>query len=134
MEGFFHVHPAQDALAIDPGNPRRCLRSIKWKKAMEGFFHVHPAQDALAIDPGNPWRCLRSIKWKKAMEGFFHGHPAPVDVAGRSATEHRRCTDRAANRVLPTREQGLGPLTGPRSPGREPGDSGHDNHPAVHAA
>jgi len=31
--------PAQDALAIDPGNPWRFLRSIKWKKAMEGFFH-----------------------------------------------------------------------------------------------
>ena len=26
-------------MAIDPGNPRRFLRSIKWKKAMEGFFH-----------------------------------------------------------------------------------------------
>ena len=48
MEGFFHGQSAQDALAIDPGNPWRCLgcafglrflRSIKWKKAMEGFFH-----------------------------------------------------------------------------------------------
>ena len=70
-------------MAIDPGNPRRFLRSIKWKKAMEGFFHGQPAQDAMAIDPGNPrrflgyafgLRILRSIKWKKAMEGFFHGH------------------------------------------------------------
>ncbi len=26
-------------MAIDPGNPRRFLRSIKWKKAMDGFFH-----------------------------------------------------------------------------------------------
>ena len=50
MEGFFHGQPAQDAMAIDPGNPRRflgyafglrILRSIKWKKAMEGFFHGH---------------------------------------------------------------------------------------------
>jgi len=32
------------------------------------------------------------------------------------------------------REHGIGPVTDPRSPGREPGDSGHDNHPAVHAA
>jgi len=65
--------PEQDAMAIDPGNPRRFLRSIKWKKAMEGFFHGQPAQDALAIDPGNPRRFLRSIKWKTANEGFFHG-------------------------------------------------------------
>jgi len=36
--------------------------------------------------------------------------------------------------VARTREQGIGPVTDPRSPGREPGDSGHDNHPAVHAA
>jgi len=60
-------------MAIDPGNPRRFLRSIKWKKAMDGFFHGQPAQDAMAIDPGNPRRFLRSIKWKKAMDGFFHG-------------------------------------------------------------
>jgi hypothetical protein len=31
--------PEQDALVIDPGNPWRFLRSIKWKKAMQGFFH-----------------------------------------------------------------------------------------------
>jgi len=49
--------PEQDAMAIDPGNPWRCLgyafglrilRSIKWKKAMEaipfgtGFAHHTP--------------------------------------------------------------------------------------------
>ena len=56
-------------MAIDPGNPRRFLRSIKWKKAMEGFFHGQPAQDAMAI------------KWKKAMEGFFHGQPAQDAMA-----------------------------------------------------
>jgi hypothetical protein len=39
MEGFVHGQSAQDAMAIDPGNPRRCLRSIKWTKAMEGFVH-----------------------------------------------------------------------------------------------
>ena len=31
--------PSQEAAIIDPGNPRRFLRSIKWKKAMDGFFH-----------------------------------------------------------------------------------------------
>jgi prepilin-type N-terminal cleavage/methylation domain-containing protein len=31
--------PEQDAQAIDPGNPRRFLRSIKWTKAMDGFVH-----------------------------------------------------------------------------------------------
>ena len=42
MEGFFHGQPSQDATASDPGNPRRFLRSLKWKKAMEGFFHGQP--------------------------------------------------------------------------------------------
>jgi hypothetical protein len=31
--------PEQDAIAVDPENPRRFLRSTKWKKAMDGFFH-----------------------------------------------------------------------------------------------
>ena len=31
--------PEQDARAIDPGNPRRFLRSIKWTKATDGFVH-----------------------------------------------------------------------------------------------
>ena len=31
--------PEQDATTSDPGNPRRFLRSLKWKKAMGGFFH-----------------------------------------------------------------------------------------------
>jgi len=31
--------PSQEAAIIDPGNPRRFLRSIKWKKARDGFFH-----------------------------------------------------------------------------------------------
>jgi hypothetical protein len=39
MDGFVHVQPPQDAEAIDPGNRWRCLRSIKWTKAMEGFVH-----------------------------------------------------------------------------------------------
>ena len=47
-EGFFLALPSdcgtslpeQDAEAIDPGNPWRCLRSIKWTKAMDGFVHV----------------------------------------------------------------------------------------------
>ena len=29
--------PPQDAAIIDQGNPRHCLRSIKWTEAMEGF-------------------------------------------------------------------------------------------------
>jgi hypothetical protein len=104
MEGFVHGQladggislPPQDAEAIDPGNPRRFLRSIKWTKAMEGFVHGQladggislPPQDAEAIDPGNPRRFLRSIKWTKAMEGFGSGHrnlrilPAPSSPAG----------------------------------------------------
>jgi hypothetical protein len=65
--------PEQDAKAIDPGNPRRCLRSIKWTKARDGFVHGKPAPDARAIDPGNPRRCLWSIKWTKARDGFVHG-------------------------------------------------------------
>jgi hypothetical protein len=47
MDGFVHGKladratglPEQDATAIDPGNPWRCLRSIKWTKAMDGFVH-----------------------------------------------------------------------------------------------
>ena len=53
MDGFVHGKladqatglPEQDATAIDPGNPWRCLRSIKWTKAMDaipfgtGFAH-----------------------------------------------------------------------------------------------
>jgi hypothetical protein len=67
---------------IDPGNPRRCLRSIKWTKARDGFVHVQPEQDARIIDPGNPRRCLRSIKWTKARDGFVH-----VQMATWSALE-----------------------------------------------
>jgi len=26
-------------MAVDPGNPRSFLRSIKWKKPRESFFH-----------------------------------------------------------------------------------------------
>ena len=39
--------PEQDAMAVDPGNPRRFLRSTKWKKAMEGFVHgrLAPAEN-----------------------------------------------------------------------------------------
>jgi hypothetical protein len=51
MEGFFHGQPAQDAMAIDPGNPRRFLRSIKWKKAMEGFFHGQLELQTRAVMP-----------------------------------------------------------------------------------
>jgi hypothetical protein len=65
-------------MAIDPGNPRRFLRSIKWKKAMEGFFHGQPAQDAMAI------------KWKKAMEGFFHGQLELQTQAAMPRTVFRR--------------------------------------------
>jgi hypothetical protein len=39
-DGFFRGQPEQDAEVIDPGNPWRCLRSIKWTKAMDGFVHV----------------------------------------------------------------------------------------------
>jgi hypothetical protein len=31
--------PEQDAMAGDPGNPRRFPRSTKWKKVMDEFFH-----------------------------------------------------------------------------------------------
>ena len=37
-------------MAVDPGNPRRFLRSTKWKKVMDDFFHgqlaLHTAPDA----------------------------------------------------------------------------------------
>jgi len=31
--------PERDAMAIDPGNPRRFLRSMKWTKVRDDFFH-----------------------------------------------------------------------------------------------
>jgi len=31
--------PERDAMAIDPGNPRRFLRSMKWQKVRDDFFH-----------------------------------------------------------------------------------------------
>jgi len=34
--------PPHDAATVDRGNPRRFLRSTKWKKAMDGFFHGQP--------------------------------------------------------------------------------------------
>jgi hypothetical protein len=37
MDGFVHGKLEQDARTIDPGNPRRFLRSIKGTKAMDGF-------------------------------------------------------------------------------------------------
>ena len=74
---------------------------------------------------------------------YFHGaaghagagKPGGVrfDGAQRSSTARRRCRDPAVNRVLTTREQGIGPVTVPGSPGWKPEDSGHENHPAVHA-
>ena len=32
-------NPPLDAAGVDPGNPRRFLRSTSWKKARDGFFH-----------------------------------------------------------------------------------------------
>jgi len=43
-------------MAIDPGNPRRFLRSIKWKKAMEGFFHGQLELQTQAVMPRTVFR------------------------------------------------------------------------------
>jgi hypothetical protein len=48
--------PEQDAMAVDPENPWRFLRSIKWKKAMEGFFHRQ-----LGVMNPNPGRRTESV-------------------------------------------------------------------------
>jgi len=83
--------------------------------------------------PGSPNRKVRE-------SASLHRRPSafprltPFAVARRSSTERRRCRDPAANRVLTTRTQAIGPVAGPRSPGWQPGDSGCENHPAVHAA
>ena len=50
-----------------------------------------------------------------------------------TARDSRSSRNRAANHVLTTREQRIGPVTDPRSPGWKPGDTGYENHPAVHA-
>jgi hypothetical protein len=36
-------------MAVDPENPRRFLRSTKWKKATEGFFHGQLVLDFLIV-------------------------------------------------------------------------------------
>jgi L-ribulose-5-phosphate 3-epimerase len=37
----------QDAAPVDPGNPRRVVRSTKWNKASEGFSHGQPDKGLL---------------------------------------------------------------------------------------
>ena len=43
-------------MAVDPGNPRRFLRSTKWKKVMDDFFHgqLVPRLLHASVDGGVP--------------------------------------------------------------------------------
>ena len=84
--------PNQDAQAIDPGNPRRFLRSIVWTMAMQGFVHgklpraagTAPA-DAVAVYVERPVGPLLDRRALDLLASGAERDDARVEAVARSA-------------------------------------------------
>jgi hypothetical protein len=93
--------PEQDAQAIDPGNPRRFLRSIKWTKAMEGFVHGQldaPLVDRLLVEAASQWQEIAD-----RVEAARGRGRRVIAVAGHERGEGRTTIVAALDRVLRSR-------------------------------